>query len=169
MSGGIKVEGFAELDALLGELPVSVRRRVVLKAMHKAGEPIAADARARAARGRDPRKRGSKKQRDAGEGPWIGAAADSIQSRPVRQSETNTVVTAIGVDAAHWYLKFVEFGTARQAAQRPVTQAFEANKEEALDLLGIELWESISGEAARLARAATKGTLTSRTAAELAK
>jgi hypothetical protein len=65
----------------------------------------------------------------------------------------------VGPDARHWYMKFVEFGTARQAPDRFLTPAFEINKDEAAQLVGEELWKSLSAAAKRLARQAEQGRL----------
>ncbi|MCC6741674.1 MAG: hypothetical protein IT452_21730, partial [Planctomycetia bacterium] len=65
----------------------------------------------------------------------------------------------------HWYMKFQEFGSARQAPERFLTPAVEVNKEAAVQLAGEELWKSIAATARRLARQAEAGTI-SRNAAE---
>jgi hypothetical protein len=56
-------------------------------------------------------------------------------------------------------MKFLEFGSARQAPERFLTPAFEVNKEAAVQLAGEELWKSIAATARRLARQAEAGTL----------
>ena len=56
-------------------------------------------------------------------------------------------------------MKFVEFGTARQAPDRFLTPAFEINKERVVVLVGEELWKSLSRAARRLARQAEQGKL----------
>jgi HK97 gp10 family phage protein len=156
----IKIDGFADLDRALGELPQSVRRPVLLRALRKAAQPVVDQATATARRGRDPRKRGSKKQRTSGGSAWIGHGADSIKARPLRPISTNAAAVAVGPDAQHWYMKFLEFGTARQSPQRFLTPAFDAHKEDVLEQIGIELWNSIAAAAARLNRKAVAGTLT---------
>ena len=65
----------------------------------------------------------------------------------------------VGPDARHWYMKFVEFGSARQAPDRFLTPAFEINKDEAAQLVGDELWKSLSAAAKRFAKKAEAGTL----------
>src|SRR5262245_58087332 len=117
------------------------------------------DARAKARRGKDPRRRGSMKQRKSGESASMGPGADSIAARAVKATAANEATVAIGPDVRHWYMKLVEFGTARQAPDRFLTPAFEINKEEAAQLVGEELWKSLSAAAKRFAKKAESGTL----------
>jgi HK97 gp10 family phage protein len=157
------VVGFRELDAALAELPQALRRAVVLSALKRAARPIVRDARAKARRGKDPRRRGSMKQRTSGESAAMGHGADSIAARALRASTPNEASITVGPDVRHWYMKFVEFGTARQAPDRFLTPAFEINKEEAAQLVGEELWKSLSAAARRFARQAEQGQLGKRT------
>lgn len=55
----VQVAGLKELDAALSEIPAALRRNVVLSALRRAAQPIVRDARARARRGADPRRRGA--------------------------------------------------------------------------------------------------------------
>ena len=161
----VAVVGFKELDAALAEIPASLRRDVVLAALRKASQPIIRDARARARRGTDPRRRGSMKQRKTGESLRIGPGADSIAARAIPSSVATEASVTVGPDARHWYMKFLEFGSARQSPARFLTPAFEVNKEAAVQLAGEELWKSIAATARRLARQSESGTI-SRKAAE---
>ena len=155
----VQVVGFRDLDAALAELPQALRRAVVLAALKKAAAPMVRDARAKARRGKDPRRRGSMKQRKSGESASMGHGADSIAARAVKASSPNEASVVVGPDARHWYMKFVEFGTARQSPVRFLTPAFEINKEEAAQLVGEELWKALSASAKRLATKAEQGTL----------
>ena len=155
----VQIAGFRDLDAALAELPQSLRRAVILAALKKAAAPMVRDARAKARRGKDPRRRGSMKQRKSGESASMGHGADSIAARAVKASTPNEASVAVGPDARHWYMKFVEFGTARQAPDRFLTPAFEINKDSAAELVGEELWKSLSAAAKRLAKNAENGTL----------
>ena len=155
----VEVEGLTELDAALAELPAALRRGVVLAALRKAAAPIAKEARVRAPRGKDPRRRGSKKQRKRGESERIGHGADSIIVRAAKSKTPTEAAVVIGPDAAHWYMRFVEFGTSRQAPARFLTPAFEIHKEAAIRVTGEELWNTLSRTAARLARQAESGSL----------
>ncbi|MCK6482427.1 MAG: hypothetical protein L6R43_20440, partial [Planctomycetes bacterium] len=57
---------------------------------------------------------------------------------------------------------FLEFGTSRQPPRRFLTPAFEIRKEDAVRLIGEELWKSLAAAARRLSRQAERGTLTNR-------
>ena len=155
----VQVVGFKELDAALAEIPAALRRNVVLAALRRAAGPMVRDARAQARRGKDPRRRGSMKQRLSGESLTMGAGVDSIAARAVKSSTPNEAAVTVGPDARHWYMKFLEFGTARQAPDRFLTTAFEVNKDAAVQLAGEELWKAISATAKRLAKQAEAGTL----------
>lgn len=161
----VQVAGLKELEAALAEIPASLRRNVVLAALRRAAQPIVRDAQARARRGTDPRRRGSMKQRKSGESLTMGPGADSIAARAVKSAVATEAAVTVGPDRRHWYMKFQEFGSARQAPARFLTPAFEVNKEAAVQLAGEELWKSIAATARRLARQAEAGTI-SRKAAE---
>jgi HK97 gp10 family phage protein len=163
----VQVLGFKELDAALAQLPEALRRQVVLTALRKAAQPMVRDARAKARRGKDPRRRGSQKQRKSGESEAMGHGADSIAARAVKSDSPNEAAVAVGPDARHWYMKLVEFGTARQSADRFLTPAFETNKERAIEAVGQELWKAIAATAKRLARHAEAGTLSNSATAAL--
>ncbi len=159
MVAKVEVVGLAELDDALGHLPEALRRQVVLAALRKAARPMVRDAKARARRGTDPRRRGSKKQRRSGESERIGHGADSIAARAMKATSQTQATVAVGPDARHWYMKFLEFGSSRQAPDRFLTPAFEINKERAVELVGEELWKSLAATAKRLARQAESGKL----------
>ena len=159
MTVRMQVVGFQEFDKALAELPVAFQRNVLLSALKKAGQPIVRGARARARRGTDPTKRGSKKQRRSGESAKIGHAADSIAARVRPAAPGAAASIGIGPDVKHWYLMFEEFGTSRQAPHPVLRPAFAENAEEALGLLGDELWKSLARTTRRLARTAAAGKL----------
>lgn len=153
----LQVVGYKQLDAALGELPQALRRNVVLAALRKAARPTVRDARSRAPRGKDPKRRGSKKQRRSKKSEGIGAGADSIAARAVRATTATTTTIAIGPDAQHWYLRFSEFGTARSRKQPFLRPAFDGNAERAAVDVGEALWEQLARTAARLAAQASSG------------
>ena len=155
----VQVLGFKELDRALGELPQAFRRPVVLAALKKGSRPIVRDARARAPRGDDPKRRGSKKQRRGGKAAALGAGADSIAARSVRATSATNTTVAVGPDKAHWYMKFSEFGTARSRKQAFLRPAFDSNAEGASVAIGQELWRQLERTAARLAAQASSGKL----------
>ncbi len=163
----VQVLGYRELDGALAQLPEALRRQVVLAALKKAAAPMVRDAKASARRGKDPRRRGSMKQRKSGESEAIGHGADSIAARAAQSDSPYEAVVAVGPDARHWYMKFLEFGTARESPQRFLTPAFEVTKDAAVRAVGEELWKSLEATAARLSRQAVSGSISPRAAEAL--
>lgn len=136
-----KVSGFLELERALRQLPQEVAGRVLMSALRKAGEPMAADAKQAAPRSSNP-------------GP-NGHMADSIALRKLRDATSVADVEAslwLGPDPNHWYGTFSEFGTVHETARPFMRPAFDRHKDEAIDLLGKELWKGIARAAKRLAK-----------------
>jgi HK97 gp10 family phage protein len=159
----LDVVGLKELEQALAQLPAAFRRPVVLAALKKSARPVVSQARALAARGKDPKRRGSKKQRRSKQSERIGPGADSIAARAVRDKERPSVVTvAVGTDAAHWYMRFIEFGTSRQRKAPFLRPAFDGNADKLPVAYGEEVWREISKTAARLAKQAERGKLSPR-------
>jgi HK97 gp10 family phage protein len=158
----VQVLGFKALDQALAELPQYLRRPVVLGALKKGSRKIVRQARAGALRGTDPTKRGSKKQRKSRKSETIGHGADSIAARAAPVTKATTTTVTIGPDAAHWYMRFSEFGTSRQRKQAFLRPAFDANAEAAAQEVGEALWESLARAAERLRRQAESGKLSVR-------
>ncbi|CAN5480509.1 HK97 gp10 family phage protein [soil metagenome] len=148
--------GAKELEAALRALPDRITANVVQRALMKAGEPIAADARARApvrsGRLRDRitvAKTLSKRQR-RGRGKWKGAVEAFIGASPARH--------------AH----LVEFGTGPRVSKKTgkssgempahpfMRPAWEAGKDKLLNDLGELLWAEIERAAKSLARRAKR-------------
>ena len=88
----VEVVGLEELDQALAELPQALRRNVVLAALREAAAPIVKEARAKARRGKDPRRRGSKKQRRSGDSATIGAPTTRT-GRPSPSAPTRSTGT----------------------------------------------------------------------------
>ena len=175
----VEVLGFKELDAALAELPAALRREVVLKALRRAADPMVREARARARRQPNPRRRGGY---PAGE---MKALADSIQVSAVKPNASfpKEAAVKLGPDADHFYGLFVEKGTQargrvyrdnrnkirRNTRGHAATRAFEylapafaMHAERAAQAIGEELWEVLAERARSLAKKAGKGTLTTK-------
>ncbi len=112
MKTRVEISGLRELEAALLDLPTAWQRQVSLRALRKAAAPIVAAARARAPRGTNPAKRGSKRQRKTGESLKIGPGADSIRARAEPRSDDGTTSVSVGPDRAHFYMQFIEKGAA---------------------------------------------------------
>lgn len=164
----VKVEGLTELDAALAQIPQGLRRDVLLRTLRRASQPMVRSARARAPRGTDPRRRGSGKDRRSRRSTTLGHGADSIRARAVRATNPHRGEVAIGPDRAHFYMRFAEFGTSRQPAQRFLTAAYEEQKLEVLRAVGTELQVVIADTAAKLYRGAVAGKLSAKARRALA-
>lgn len=135
------VSGFFELEQALRKLPQEVAGQVLIAALRKAGKPMEADAQQGAPRSSNP-------------GPH-GHMADSIKLRVLKETSGVADVEAnlwLGPDATHFYGGFEEFGTSHQAAHPFMRPAFDRHKDEAIDILGKELWKGIDRAAKRLAK-----------------
>jgi len=128
-----RVSGFKGLDEALAELPSAVRPAIVRRALRRAAQPIVDDARRRAPRGTDPRKRGSKKDRRTGKSAGLGPAADSIRATVVPSTSEHEASVAVAAGPRHFYLRFSEFGTSGgrrrvHVGYRPSTSKFSKNR-----------------------------------------
>lgn len=136
-----EVSGFKELEHALRQLPQAVAGQVLMAALRKAGKPMEADAQQTAPRSKNPGKNGH--------------MADSISLRKLKDANSVADVEAslwLGPDPNHWYGGFQEFGTRFQTARPFMRPAFDRHKDEAIDLLGKELWKGIARAAKRLAK-----------------
>lgn len=172
----VQVIGFRELDEALAQLPATLRRDLVLRALKKAAAPMAREAKARARRQANPRRRGG---RPASE---LKPLADSITVSAVRSNSAfpNEVAVKLGPDKDHFYGLFVEKGTKRRgrvyrdskgkfrrnrrrhAATRAfefLEPAFQMHAERTAVVIGEELWKALAKKAESLAKKAEKGTL----------
>lgn len=127
MSGMVRIEGFKELEAALGELPVAFRREVILKAWKKAGAPMVQEAKTRAHRQANPRRRGGHKlgSRMAAKYGLDRALADSIALSAVKKNAAYPSETAakLGPDAGHYYGLWEEKGTKASGARGAQSRA----------------------------------------------
>jgi len=158
------VRGLKELDKALAQLPKSMSRRVLIKALTKAAEPLIRRGRLEAPKG------------------WTRKLMESFGVRPMRRKRYGAEV-AVGPNAPHAHL--VEFGTAprvtvvstkkvlagggevfgvrvENAGVRPnrfYTRAWEATKMQVLADLRRRVWEELAAAARKLSKKADRGTL----------
>lgn len=158
----VRIAGLDELDRALAAIPQNLRRPVLIRALRSGSKGMVKQARATAPRGTDPSRRGSKKDRRSGRSKTLGPGADSIRARAVPAASQYRVDVAVGPDRRHFYMRFSEFGTSRQAGQRYMTKAFEANKADAIVKTAEELAVVIQNTAAKLRRDAQSGKLGAR-------
>ena len=160
-----RIDGLRELESALKQLPRSMSKTVVRNALKKAGEPIRAAGEANA-----PVAAGGLK-----ESIQLSTTLNRNQRRGRWRLKEGAEVF-IGSTSPLGHL--VEFGTAERyrksgastgvmPAQPFLTQAWDATKDEALDILKIELWRQLQKAAKRLARRAANKTLGIRTMREM--
>lgn len=150
----IKVEGLKELDAALVELGQRTAKKIVRAALKKAAVPVKEEAVKRARRAiagptypvpydpTGPREGGAR-------GP--GHMAESIAA-VVSISKRFGAVAKIGVDAAHWYAAFQEFGTPQSPPESFLRASLEEKQGPVLTILKSELGRRIEKEAVKLAK-----------------
>lgn len=144
MSDGVtvKTEGFRELDLALAALPRATSKRVAVKALKKAAEPIAAAGAARA-----PVLTGGLR---ASYGVGVKLTRRQRKVSP-KESPVEVYVGPNNPAAVQ-----TEFGNEHQAAEPHLRPAWDGNKDSALDTIKAELWSEIEKAAARAARKAAR-------------
>ncbi len=123
------VEGLDELLKKLENLPLTIARKLIVRALRKGAEPIRVEAGERAPVGDDP--------------PHLKDTMITVVSE-----QTATGATArIGPSKAGFYGLFQELGTSHNAKQPFLLPAFEAKKSEAIKIIADELGRGIENEA----------------------
>lgn len=138
-----KLEGAKELDRVLKDLPKGVNKNVLKSGLRKAGKQILTDAR-------------------AGAPVLKGVSKKSIKIRVMTRTKVPAALS-IGPSADNWFLKLIEFGTARIAANPFMRGAWERNKRTARDTYVKETWMALTKWSENLVKKAYAGKL-SRTA-----
>ena len=173
----LRVEGLAELETALQELPKATGKNVIRRALVKAGQPIVDMAISLAPVG--PPRPGELKNSitvskikftggSAGKQAFAQAMSEG-QTRAEAQSAARAAnAAAAGDDPAITSAVMVigpgrmpqaymqEFGTVHHGPQPYMRPAWDANALQALELIKSELWNEIQKAAARLARKAAR-------------
>jgi HK97 gp10 family phage protein len=139
----VDLEGLAELEEALAELPKATGKNVLKRALIHAGTPIAETASLAA------RKLTGMLQRSYGVSDKLSRRQRSLYSRE------STVEVFAGPGALVQAIT-EEFGTSHSAAHPTMRPAFDAHKREALASVGKELGEEIEKARARIARKAER-------------
>lgn len=138
-----KIEGLAELDEALSELPKATARNVLLRTLKEQGEPIRADGERNA-----PRDEGGLQ-----ESYTVGTKL-SRRQKSMNRKESDVEVY-IGPGPAAKGVQ-TEFGNAHQAAQPHLRPAFDANVTKVLNGIKDSLAGQIDKARQRLARKAER-------------
>lgn len=149
----IRITGAREMEAVLRQLPATIAKQVLTKALREAAEPVLEEARALAPVGQEAKGRVRLRTTKRGKVSIANYGKLKLSLRVAnvpanRTPHSATVVVTVG--KAFWGL-FVEFGTRFMSARPFLRPAFESKKIEALNRLGKSLGEQIEKAAQRLA------------------
>lgn len=149
----VRIDGLAELNRALGELPKATGKSVLLRVLREAGEPIAAAMRARAPS--DPTDKLPDIKPSIGVGTKLSARQAKLHKKMFRNDKAAAEMFAGVFRIPHAHLQ--EWGTVRHAAQPFARPAWDATKDQALDIVVSGLGEEIAKAAKRLSKKAAKG------------
>lgn len=167
----MKVEGLAELNRALAELPKATARNVLKRTLTKAAQPIADAARTNApvdtGNLRDKIIVSTKLKNKIGNAEYaeamksgLGKAAAVAALRNARREAGQTGTFAqvfVGPSTGSLrYAHMVEFGTVKMPPHPFIRPAWDAQKAEALDAIKREMWLEIEKAARRLAKKAAR-------------
>lgn len=144
MKQKFKVEGLAELDEALTELPKSTARAVLVRVLKKEGQPIADAESAFAPRGKTGKLAAS---------PVV---SQTLTRRQKQQNQKESDVEVYIGPTAHPKSIQTEFGNAHQAPHPHLRPAWDGNVMKVLDGITARLTEEIEKARARLARKAER-------------
>jgi HK97 gp10 family phage protein len=141
-----KLEGFAALDKALGQLPKATAKNVLRRVLRRAAQPIDDDASAAA-----PVNTGKLQ---------VSVITGTQLTRSQRRGamlKTSNYYAEIHVGTSLGRGMFQEFGTFKDAPQPWFRPAWEANKDQALNIIKVELGGEIEKAAKRYAKKLAKG------------
>lgn len=137
------VEGLSDTLDALGELPRATQKNVIKRALIKAGQPIADDARSAS------RVLTGRLQRSFG-------VSDKLSKRQRSQHQKESEVEVFAGPGALAQAITEEFGTVNSTPHPTLRPAWDANKQTALKSVADDLWIEIEKAAARAARKAAR-------------
>lgn len=139
-----RVDGLKELEQALGQLPKATSKAVLRRTAIRALAPVIADAKTRV-----PVDEG-----DLKDSLKITTKLSKRQQRKNAKSvaEGKSSVQLYAGPSALPHAHLVEFGTEHMAPQPYLRPAWDANKDEVLELVRTELADEITKAAARLAK-----------------
>lgn len=144
MKTSFKIDGLADLDRALGELPKGLGKGVLRRTLVKAGAPIDAAWRAKA-----PKLSGA-----LGESGGVSTKLTRRQKTGAKEGKSYVEVY-VGPGALPQATQ-QEFGNAQQAPQPFMRPAWEETKDQALDIIANGLGDEIAKTAERLAKRRAK-------------
>jgi HK97 gp10 family phage protein len=142
----VKIEGLAELDNALSELPKATARNVLKRILKKRAEPIKEAWQAKA-----PKLTGHLEE------SIIVGPSSRLTSRQKREARGDEkFFSELHIGTADPAGLMTEFGNSHQAAEPSGRPAWESTKAAALEGIGADLGDEIEKARARLARKAER-------------
>ena len=141
-----RLDGFAELDRALGQLPKATAKNVIKRTLKKAGNPILEAMESFA-------------PKDTGylaHSFGISFSLNPSQRRSARHEAKSFAEVHIG-SRRQSFAAFHEYGTFEMQPSPFMRPAWEANKDRALDIIKVELGGEIEKAAKRYAKKLAKG------------
>jgi HK97 gp10 family phage protein len=146
MASEVTIEGLADLERALAELPKATARSVLQRTLKKRAEPVREAWQAKA-----PKLTGHYER------SIIVGPSSKLTSRQKRDAKREGKYFAeIHIGTSDPAGQQDEFGNSHQAAQPSARPAWEATKDGVLEGIGKDLGEEIEKAAARLARKAAR-------------
>jgi HK97 gp10 family phage protein len=161
-----KLEGFAELDRALGQLPKATAKNVLRRTLRKAAAPMLSDVQSSAPSltGKMVAKLGEGGKLTANErkgtGPeflGLGANGEKIFSKQSARNYVEIHIGAIGVKQNSPIPMWKEFGTFKDPAEPFFRPTWETGKQPALNSIKVDLGGEIEKAAKRYAKKIAKG------------
>lgn len=142
----VKIEGLREIDRALGQLPKSTAKAALRRVLKEAGEPMA-----RAARSKAPIE-----DYHLHESIDVSTRLNSRQ-RGLHREQGGRAFQEMFVGTNNPAGVQQEFGNERHGPQPFMRPAWDATKQQTLDMIANLLWGEIEKSAERLARKAARG------------
>ena len=150
----VTVEGLAELDAALAELPNALAKGVLRKIGLRALGPFVASVKSKAPVDADPADTPDRPPGTLRDSYHAGTKLNKRQARMARKEGKSYVEVYAGTDDRAGIQ--TEFGNAHQAAQPHARPAWDGTQNEALAIVKTDLGGEIAATAARLAKRRAK-------------
>lgn len=136
----MKLEGFAELDTALGQLPKATARNALRRTLKKAAQPVFEEAQANA-----PQETGKLEQ-----SVKIGTRLTSRQRRDATKAGKSFAEIYIGTELSRGM--FTNFGTFKDPPQLWFDRAWASTQRAALEIISTDMGQEIEKAARRYAR-----------------
>ena len=142
MAESFKIEGLRELEQTLRALPKATARNALQRGLKKAAQPTLDDWKAKV-----PVEEGHYRN-----SLIMGPSSKLTRRQRQDAKKEGTYFAEIHVGTADPAGQQQEYGNINHPAQRSGTPAWDANKQQALDTVGKEMWTEIEKAAARRAK-----------------